>query len=112
MSIFLYNFTSRNKKTNNMKLSELKFDEICRTLEDNKFCMHYDASDCLNDIISEKCLDSVRNILMEKYGDVEVSINPGANWWDEVKIEDEKWKSDHDEFNRKKQAWCDKYGCD
>lgn len=37
-----------------MKLSELKFDEVCRTLEDDEFCMHYDDSDCLRDIIGEK----------------------------------------------------------
>lgn len=74
--------------------------------------MHYDESDCLRDIIGEKCLDSVRDMLMEQYGDIEVSINPGAERWDEVKIEDEKWKTDHDAYDRKKQDWCDKYGCD
>lgn len=95
-----------------MKLSELKFDEVCKILNKNKFSMHYDESDCSRNIIDEKCLDSVRDMLMEKYGDIEVSINPGAKWWDEVKIEDEKWKTDHDEFNEKKLAWCDKYGCD
>lgn len=46
---------------------------------------------------------------MGKYGDIEMSINPGAERWNEVKVEDEKWKSGHDEFNRKtdmaRQIW-------
>lgn len=95
-----------------MKISELKFDEVCKILNKKKFPMHYDASDRLGDITSERCLNSVRDMLMEQYGDIEVSINPGAERWDEVKIEDEKWKNDHDELNRMKQTWYDKYGCD
>jgi len=95
-----------------MKLSELNYDKVCSMLNKNNFSMHYDASDCLRDIYTEKGFEEVKSQIMGRYGDVEISVNPGSYWWNEVKIEDKKWNDDMDVFNKEKQAWCSKYGCD
>ena len=95
-----------------MKLSELNYDKVCSMLNKKKFCMHYDASDCLRDIYTEKGFEEVKSQIMDRYGNVEMSVNSGSYWWDEVKIEDKKWNEDYDDFDREKQAWCNKYGCD
>lgn len=95
-----------------MKFSELNYDKVCSMLNKKSFCMHSDESDCMRDVRHENDFEDVRKKITDKYGDVEISVNPGTDWWDEVKIEDEKWNEDYDAFCKDKQAWCDKYGCD
>lgn len=94
-----------------MKLSELKFEMALKDGQDH-FCMHEDESDLLCRINSQEQLDIVRNQLMSKYGDVEISIHLDGFWSDVITIEDAKWREDHKAYCAKKQAWCDKYGCD
>lgn len=81
------------------KLSELTFDEIMSILgAEDEFHMHYDESDALMTIGSEKSFERVKEKLMDRFGDVMISINPEAHWFDKVKIEDEDWKKANKEF--------------
>ena len=88
-----------------MKLSEFNY-------PNRSFNMHYDASDAQRSINSEKTFNEVKKELSDKYGDVEIEIDWSQPWFDQVKILDEKWVADHRAYCNRKQAWCDKYGCD
>lgn len=88
-----------------MKLSEFHY-------PNRDFTMHYDASDAQRSINSEDALNNVKVKLFKKYGDVEIEIDWSQPWYDQVRITDEKWVADHREYCRRKQEWCDKYGCD
>lgn len=94
-----------------MKLSELKF-EMALKPGATDFSMHCDASDCQERIFSQKGLDDVKARLMERYGDVDITVDLDAPWFDRVVINDEQWKEDHRTYCAAKQEWCDKYGCD
>jgi len=94
-----------------MKISELKFEQCIKPSE-SQFYMHYDNSDCLREICSQKDLDKSRNALMSKFGDVEVEIRLNGNWNERVVIIDAKWNAEHKDYCDAKQAWCNKYGCD
>jgi len=93
------------------KISTLSFQKICNTLGADHFSMHYDCSDALRSINSDKSFEDVKNTLVNQYGDVEIEINPSAYWFDKVKIIDENWKKAQDEYISSKAAWCSKYGC-
>ena len=56
--------------------------------------------------------ERAKQALLEKYGDVTIEINPEADWFDRLKIIDEKWQADYDKFCRDKAAWCRQYGSD
>lgn len=88
-----------------MKLSEFHY-------PNRSFNMHYDASDAQRSINSEETFNKVKKELSDKYGDVEIEVDWSQPWFDQVKILDEKWVADHREYCNRKQAWCDKYGCD
>lgn len=95
-----------------MKISELTFEGISSKLGKNHFSMHYDASDALMDIYNSFAFERAKKNLMSKFGDVEVTIHPEAEWYDNVRIEDEKWKEASKAYIDEKAAWCAKYGCD
>lgn len=85
------------------KLSELTFDEIMSILgEKDHFNMHYDESDAMRHIGNEASFEQAKKQLMDKFGDVMMSINPEAEWFDKVKIEDEDWKRAEAEYDREK----------
>jgi hypothetical protein len=85
------------------KLSELTFDEIMSILgEKDHFNMHYDESDAMRHIGNEASFEQAKKQLMDKFGDVMMSINPEAEWFDKVKIEDEDWKRAEAEYDRAK----------
>lgn len=88
------------------KLSELTFDEIMSILgEEDHFNMHYDESDAKRHVGSEFSFERVKEQLMDKFGDVMISINPEAKWFDKVKIEDEDWKRASEEYRRGKREF-------
>ena len=72
--------------------------------------MHTDCSDALYLMASESQLEDAKSDLIAAYGDVEISVHPEADWFDQIKIEDEKWQADHDEYVRVKQEWCRENG--
>ena len=73
--------------------------------EDDHFNMHYDDSDVMRHIASESSFERTKEELMERFGDVMMSINPEAYWFDKVKIEDEDWKKANKEYSDKKQEF-------
>lgn len=94
-----------------MKLSELTYDYLLSVGLPKTF-MHTDRGDSLRQMGNEFQLEKAKSDLIAAYGDVEISIHPDAYWFDQIKIEDEKWQADHEEYCREKAAWCNKYGCD
>lgn len=94
-----------------MKLSELTY-EYLQSVGMSTAYMNYDCEDALRQVSSAETLDLVKQELSAKYGDVDLIINPKAAWFDQIKIDDEKWQADHESFCKKKAAWCAQYGCD
>lgn len=94
-----------------MKLSELTY-EYLQSLGLSRSHMHTDCSDALRQMADEIQFNKAKADLMLNYGDVEVSIHPDADWFDQIKIEDEKWQAEHDEYINVKQEWCRKNGSD
>lgn len=94
-----------------MKLSELTY-EALQSVGLSLAHMHTDNSDAMTVIANQDGLDRARMELASRYGDVEITINPDADWFDRIKISDPKWKEDHEKYCRDKAAWCAKYGSD
>lgn len=94
-----------------MKLSELTYGAL-QSAGLSRAHMHTDESDAMTVIASQAGLDQARMELASRYGDVEITINPDADWFDRIKISDPKWKEDHEKYCRDKAAWCAKYGSD
>ena len=94
-----------------MKLSELTY-EALQSAGLSRAHMHTDESDAMTVIASQAGLDQARQELTSRYGDVEITINPDADWFDRIKIVDQRWKEDHEKYCRDKAAWCNKYGSD
>ena len=94
-----------------MKLSELTYDYLC-SLGLSRAHLHMDATDGLMLFDRPEQFERAKQALFEKYGDVTIEINPEADWFDRLKIVDEKWQADFDKFCREKAAWCSKYGSD
>lgn len=93
------------------KLSELTFESIV-SVGLKGVAMPTDCSDCVSIIDNEGQFDRAQKELMARYGDVDIEVNPEADWYDRIKIIDEKWKADHKKYCDDKAAWCSKYGCD
>lgn len=94
-----------------MKLSELTY-EYLQSLGLSQAHMHTDASDSQRYLYNEYQFEAAKQELMSAYGDVNIIINPDADWFDRIKIDDAKWQADHKEFCQRKAEWCNKYGCD
>ena len=94
-----------------IKLSELTY-EFLQSVGLSEANMHTDRSDALRHIGGVHSLETAKNQLMEKYGDVDLVITPEAEWYDQIVIDDAKWQEDHDKYCRDKDEWFRKYGCD
>ncbi|MBO7071870.1 MAG: hypothetical protein J6W09_11345 [Bacteroidales bacterium] len=94
-----------------MKVSELTYDYLLSVGLPKTF-MHTDRSDSLRQMANEFQLEKAKSDLIAAYGDVEISVHPDADWFDQIKIEDEKWQSDNENYRNEKAEWCNKYGCD
>ena len=94
-----------------MKVSELTYDYLL-SVGLPKTYMHTDRSDALRQVAHESQLEKAKSDLIAAYGDVEISVHPDADWFDQIKIEDEKWQADYDEYVNVKQEWCRKHGCE
>lgn len=94
-----------------MKLSELTY-EYLESVGLSRVSMHTDSTDILTTISSQRELERAKAELADWYGDVELSIDPEADWFDRILIEDSRWEADHEQFCKEKAAWCSKYGCD
>lgn len=93
-----------------MKLSELTY-QYLDSIGLGKAYMHYDCSDALRLVSSEFALEEAKKELMDRYGDVELVINPDEPWYNRIKIDDAKWQSDNEKYCDRKAEWCNKYGC-
>lgn len=89
-----------------MKISELDYNKVCEILVMNEFFMHQDASDCLRKVRNDKEFNEVKEMIMDRYGDVEMNINRNMTWHSQVMIVDDKWKKDNDQFSKEKLEWC------
>jgi hypothetical protein len=63
--------------------------------------------DSLTTINNRGTFNYWKNKTLERYGDVELEFNPEAVWFDRVKLIDNKFKQDKEQYTRAKQAWMD-----
>ena len=92
-----------------MKLSELTYDYLLG-IGLGSASMHTDRSDALRSLYDEYQFEQAKQELMARYGDVNLIIDAGAVWYDQIKIDDAKWREDHEKFCEEKRRWCDRYG--
>lgn len=88
-----------------MKLSELTYEYLC-SVGLPRAHMPTDAKDALRSMHNEYHFEKAKADLMAGYGDVNIIVTPDAPWFDQIKIDDAKWRADHDEYCRKKAEWC------
>lgn len=94
-----------------IKLSELTY-EFLVSLGLPKASMHTDSSDGLRSLYNAYQTEQAKKELSERYGDVTLIVDPDADWYKQIQIDDAKWKADHVKYCEDKAAWCAKYGCD
>jgi SHS2 domain-containing protein len=63
--------------------------------------------DSLTTINNRGAFNYWKNNTLERYGDVELEFNPEAVWFDRVKLIDDKFKQDKEQYTKAKQAWMD-----
>ncbi len=94
-----------------MKLSELTFAMALRRGA-RDFSMHFDATDVMRQIINPEQLEEVKAKLIRRWGDMDITVNPEAEWNHVVEFHDEAWKEAYQNYCNAAQTWCDTYGCD
>lgn len=94
-----------------MKLSELTY-EYLQSIGLPNAHMHTDRTDALRSMHNEYHFNQAKQDLMAGYGDVNIIITPGAEWFNKIRIDDAKWQADHEEFLKEKAEFCRKYGAE
>lgn len=94
-----------------MKLSELTY-EFLESIGLTKAHMRTDHSDSLRCIYNAPQTEDAKKELAEKYGDVNLIIDPDAVWSQQIRIDDAKWQEDFDAYCEAKAEWYRKWGCD
>ena len=93
------------------KLSELTYAYL-QSVGLSRAHIHTDCSDGLQQFSTKDSFDLAKASLMAAYGDVNLIIDPAADWFDQISIDDEKWRADHEAFCREKAAWLKGFCCD
>lgn len=86
-----------------VKLSQVTLEELHENMP--IVYMQDSANDVQHSITTQRDLDYVRTNLMRYYGDVNIIVGGYK-----VIIDDEKFKSDFNEFCRIKGEWCKRFG--
>jgi len=94
-----------------INLHELNY-ELLVSLGLPKASIHTDETDALRQLYNDFQTEKAKKELAEKYGDVELIIDPNEDWFNVIRIDNEKWRNDHDAFCKEKADWCARYGCD
>ena len=95
-----------------MTLSELTL-EMIKAAGHKAIFMHYDASDCERLVNTDWGLAQVKDMLMAKWGDVDITLNPaGCKCHEAFIINDEKWKADHEAYMKEKAELVARWGCE
>ena len=95
-----------------MKLSELTL-EMIKAAGHKCIFMHYDESDCERLVNTGWGLAQVKEMLMAKWGDVDITLNPEpCRCHEAFIINDEKWKADHEAYMKWKAEMVAKWGCE
>lgn len=92
-----------------LKLSELTYD-ILKSAGLTEASMHVDATDVMRCVYNSDQTEAAKRELTERYGDVDLIITPDADWYDRIRIDDQKWREDYEAYCKEKAAWCAKYG--
>ena len=93
------------------KLSELTYEILCREGLSGA-SMHVDCTDGLLEFRDALQFERAKALLLAAYGDVDLVISIDADWFDQISIDDDKWRADHEAFCREKAAWLKEFGCD
>lgn len=88
-------------------LSTLTYDQVAKALGDSRFSAPY-ASDALRQINGEDSWEDWKQHTIEKWGNVEIELNPTAPWFGKVKVLDPKFIKSKEASISGKAAWLDK----
>ena len=88
-------------------LSTLTYDQVANALGDTRFHAP-NPDDSSRGINREGDWEDWKANTMEKWGDVEVVLNPTAHWFAKVKIVDPAFNKRKDDYSAAKGAWLDK----
>lgn len=94
------------------KISNFTFEDITRELGKDCFSMPVDTSDTLRFCLNKDQFEKAKKELMDRYGDVEVTIDKDQPWYGRVKVVDKKFIEMQNDYLRGKADWCAKFGCD
>lgn len=89
------------------KLGDLHYDILIKDIGKSFFYMHYDSTDNLRLVNSERALEKVKSELSKVYGNITVLVNSEKG--KEVTILDTKWKEDYKKYIQDKLNWCNTY---
>ena len=109
-----------------MKLKDLTFDKVKELFPDrykkpkneegdpsDKYYSYYDSinfpnpDDSLTTVEHSNMLDYWKETTFEKYGNVDIELNPDEVWFNKVKILDDEFEKDKLSYTKRKQAWLD-----
>ena len=90
-------------------LDELTFD-IVRQFFPKGDITFPNADDSSRNVFDERDLEEWKAMTRSRFGNVRISFDPNAVWYDQVKIEDEKFNRDKEAYIQNKAAAMDKWG--
>ncbi len=91
-------------------LEDLTFSDISRIFGKKMFGHNVpNPSDSSTSVNSEESLNRWKSGIREKYGNVMITLdNTGAaSYWDQIKINDEKFLADKEQYTQRKSNWLD-----
>lgn len=90
-----------------VQLSTLTYDQVKKALGDSRFSAPY-ASDELRQINGEDSWEDWKKETLEKYGDVEIELDPSAPWFGKIKVLDNTFIKDKADYTKGKGAYLDR----
>ena len=87
-------------------LSTVTYDYVASALGKPRFSAP-NPDDSLRGINDEGDWEDWKSRTIHKWGDVEIKINPEANWFDQIVILDPAFNKRKDDYARAKGAWLD-----
>lgn len=90
-----------------VRLKLLTYDQVAKALGDSRFAAPY-ASDELRQVNGEDSWEDWKKETLNKYGDVEIELDPSAPWFGKVKVLDKAFNKAKAGYIKSKAGYLDK----
>lgn len=90
-----------------VQLSTLTYDQVAKALGDSRFSAPY-ASDELRQINNEYDWEDWKKATLEKYGDVDIELDPSAPWYGKIKVLNKAFTKDKADYIKGKGDFLDR----